>query len=393
MSPQPAQKTGAAPAGAVRGLGGLLARAGAARGTLSPRLPRVLLVAPYAPQGGGMGRIMAYLAQAGCPGFRLSMVESRGARGGLACLPAMATAAGRIISAALAPGPAVLHVNMGDGGSVFRKGALLLLGRALGLPAVLHLHAADLFGTYAQCGRVRRTLMRAIFGAASLCIVLGAPWRDFLCETLRVPPRRIVTLRNGVPRPVAVEAAPAPRFRFVFLGNLLLRKGLRDLLAACADPRLAALEWELVIAGGGDQTPFRTLAAVHDVSHRVTFTGWLDRPAVTALLSGAGAFVLPSAHEALPLVLAEAAGLGLPIITTPAGAVPELFAHNETALLVPPHDAAALATAMLRLLSDPTLAARLGEAARALYEYEFAMPAFTGALAAIYRRALGASAR
>lgn len=348
---------------------------------------RVLLIAPYAPRGGGMGRIMEYLAQAGCPGIAFDRVESRGSGAGAASIMPALAAAARILAAAARAAPAIVHVNMADGASVFRKGALLLLARALGMPAILHLHAADLFGYYDGLNPLARQFVRRIFRAASVCIVLGEPWREFLTLRLGVAPARIEILRNGVPAPQrCFTAAPRKTFRFVFIGNLLARKGLRDLLHACADPRLAGLDWDLVVAGGGDAASFARLALLHNITARVRFTGWLDRADVTALLSHADALVLPSTHEALPLVLAEAAGLAVPVIATPVGAIAEVFSDGDTALFVPPNDPAALAAAMLRLTTEPGLAARLRHGGRALYEAEFTMQRFTAGLAAIYAR-------
>ena len=334
-----------------------------------------------------MGCMMEYLAHTNEAEFRFEKLESRGGGAARQVPWHMLRASWRVVRAALGRDPVIVHVNMAEGGSVFRKGALLLLARALGLPAVLHLHAADITGFYERLPRPARMAMGAIFRAATVCVVLGQPWREFLQAQLAVPKSRIEILHNGVPRPILYRFPPPPLlFNFVFVGNLLARKGLVDLLHAAADPVLAGGNWRLVIAGGGDASRLRRLAVTLGIHGRVFFTGWLSRAETTHVLAQAGALVLPSYKEALPLVLAEAASLGVPVITTPVGAIGELFRNNDTALLVQPGDRRALADAMCQLAASPEMAVRIGRQGRLLYERALTLEHFVSGLTAIYAR-------
>jgi glycosyltransferase involved in cell wall biosynthesis len=347
---------------------------------------RVLLVAPYGPGGGGIGRMMEYLVAAHPEGWRLEPVESRG--GGRAAWSVwfVLLAAWRIIAAAAGGAPCIVHLNVAERGSVARKGALLLLARAVGLPAVLHLHGAELIDMYARLPWPARRLLGVPFRAATVCIVLGGVWRDFLRDELGVASARIRVLPNGVPRPVLRRfPLPSPSFGFVFLGNLHKRKGLHDLLHALAAPALRELEWSLSVAGGGDTGALHRCALALGIGARVRFLGWLERDEATLLLSQAGALVLPSYAEGLPLVLLEAASLGVPVLTTRVGAVGDFFTAGETAALVAPGDRAALSAALLRLIAEPAYAAGLGRAGRTLYRSGLTLERFVDGLLAIYR--------
>jgi glycosyltransferase involved in cell wall biosynthesis len=90
---------------------------------------------------------------------------------------------------------------------------------------------------------------------------------------------------------------------------------------------------------------------------RFQFLG--QRDDVLELLAGADAFVLASRHEGQPVVLMEATSVGLPIIATSVGGVPQVLDDGVDALLIPPGDAAKLAGAIEQLVSDPQLRARL----------------------------------
>jgi len=338
-----------------------------------------------------MGRIMAYLAaQAPLAGVQFEMVESRGGGHAVLSLWHSPGAALRILHAATYKNPTIVHFACGDGGSVARKGALLMLARLLGLPTILHLHAADAGAFRAGMSHHGRAIIAFLFRRASHCIVLSPFWCQWLVQDLGVKPDRVSIILNGVPQPQVARIYGSGPFTFLFAGNLLARKGLPDLLHALGAMQLAAPtgSWRLLIAGGGDSAAPRTLAETLRIAAHVHFLGWQERSAMTSLLAQANALVLPSHHEALPLVLLEAASLGVPAVVTRVGAVPELFVDGQDALLTTPGDRAGLAVALMRLMNDPSLAKRIGDNAYALYRRCFTMECFVSSIVEVYARAM-----
>jgi glycosyltransferase involved in cell wall biosynthesis len=115
---------------------------------------------------------------------------------------------------------------------------------------------------------------------------------------------------------------------------------------------------------------------------KVLFTGLRDDvPAVTAALDVA---VLPSYREAQGLAILEAMALRRPVVATAVGGVPEMVEHERTGLLVPPHDATALAEAIARLLTDHPLADTLARAGHELVHARFSLENMVRAVARIY---------
>jgi glycosyltransferase involved in cell wall biosynthesis len=97
----------------------------------------------------------------------------------------------------------------------------------------------------------------------------------------------------------------------------------------------------------------------------VRFLGHVDRGGVARTMTGARAVVLPSrSYENQPMVLLEAMALGLPVIGTDLGGIPELIDAGHTGLLAPVDDAAGLAAAMKDLMTNPTSARAMGVAGR-----------------------------
>jgi glycosyltransferase involved in cell wall biosynthesis len=133
--------------------------------------------------------------------------------------------------------------------------------------------------------------------------------------------------------------------------------------AILAAPR--APEARFVLVGGdythaGELERLRRRADVTNAKGAVYFAGEVE--GVTDMLSVADVLVLPSRWESLPYVLLEAGAMGLPVLATPVGGVPELVEEDVTGMLVPVDDAGALADAMVRLAADPSKRRTMGDA-------------------------------
>jgi len=174
-------------------------------------------------------------------------------------------------------------------------------------------------------------------------------------------------------------AAAALRARYgggpvvLFVGRFRYYKGLPVLLEA-----MTRVPGTLVlVGGGGEEAELRRLHARLGLGERVRFAGSLDDAGLLAHYRAADVAVLPStlAAEAFGLVLIEAMASGVPVVSTELGTGTSFVnQHETTGLVVLPGDAGALAAALNRLLADPDLRRRMGEAgtrrARELFSAE-----------------------
>lgn len=99
-------------------------------------------------------------------------------------------------------------------------------------------------------------------------------------------------------------------------------------------------------------------------------------PETLELISQASIFVLPSRCEGMGRVLLEAMGAGVPVVGSRVGGIPHVIRDGETGYLFPSDDAAALEDRLRRLLDDPSLRARMGEAGFQLVQREFSEEAY-----------------
>ena len=113
-----------------------------------------------------------------------------------------------------------------------------------------------------------------------------------------------------------------------------------------------------------------------------------ERNDVPAQLAASDVFALWSNSEGMPMSVVEAMAVGLPIVASAVGGIPELVEDDVTGLLLAAGDEAALSTALNRLLKDPELRRRLGAAGRERAVERFDIPRFHAAHLELYRREL-----
>jgi glycosyltransferase involved in cell wall biosynthesis len=178
---------------------------------------------------------------------------------------------------------------------------------------------------------------------------------------LGAEPERVRVIPNGVSQAffdVGWEPAAEPR-PLLFYGRLAADKGVDLVLKALAQgPTTRRLT---VIGRGDDESELRQLATELGVSGRVTWRSWTGERELARALGACSMAVLPSRHESFGNVMAEALAVGVPLISTRAGSIPELVEHGKTGWLVPPNDPNALAAAIATFEREPGLAARFGK--------------------------------
>jgi glycosyltransferase involved in cell wall biosynthesis len=181
------------------------------------------------------------------------------------------------------------------------------------------------------------------------------------------------------PRPREHLAPLARRFGFredqpyvLFVGTLEPRKNVPLLLEAFAGVR-QRVDAQLVLVGarGWLDEPIFAAHARSNVGEAAHFVGWVDEADLAVLYSHAGVLALPSLYEGFGLPVLEAMACGAPVVCSNAGPLPEVAA--DAAILLPPTDPAVWADAIVRILSQPRLAADLrarGVARAAAFSWE-----------------------
>jgi glycosyltransferase involved in cell wall biosynthesis/protein-tyrosine-phosphatase len=208
-------------------------------------------------------------------------------------------------------------------------------------------------------------------------------------------PGMITAIHNGTapipPVPAEVRAAirtelkiPADALVIGTVGRLVPVKGHVDLIRAIALALPRMPHAKLVIAGDGPLLGELTaMVGRLGIDQTCIFTG--HRADVHHLLAAMDVFVLPSLSEGIPMALLEAMSLGVPVVATRVGGIPEVVRDRVTGLLVPAGDDRALAEACLQLARYPDWAAEIGAAGQVFVSEEYTQERAGRALADTYR--------
>lgn len=299
-----------------------------------------------------------------------------------------------------------------------------------GIPHVLSAHsleplrpwkAEQLGGGYALSGWAEKTAYEA---AAGIIAVSAGMRADILRCYPDVDPAKVHVVHNGIDldgwrRPESeAQVAAADRVvrdlgidperpAVVFVGRITRQKGLPYLLRAAAE---LPPEVQLVLCAGAPDTPeiaTEVSDAVARLAEQRTGVVWIEqmlpREELVAVLAASTVFVCPSVYEPLGIVNLEAMAVGLPVVGSATGGIPEVIDDGVTGHLVPieqvddgtgtPVDpdrfVADLAAALVAVVSDPERAREMGRAARTRVEDHFTWDAIADRTLEVYRSVLG----
>lgn len=220
----------------------------------------------------------------------------------------------------------------------------------------------------AKTGKLITTSFRAAWQRLDVAFFLGPRTRDLAvsywqprCPVYVIPHGSEPGVRDETMtvRPVT-ETDPI----VLFFGVWSKYKGIEVLMDAFARVRAEMPQAKLVLAGspGGDIDLDAILAQAHQIGNVDTRPGYVPLEDVAPLLDSARVVATPYIRATQSGVAHLAFTFGRPVVASAIGDLPEVVQDEVTGLLVPSEDVGALAAAILRLLNDPTLAAKLGEA-------------------------------
>ncbi len=185
---------------------------------------------------------------------------------------------------------------------------------------------------------------------------------------------------DGVPLP-----RPADRLPVVgSIGRLDPLKGFHFFLAAARKILDRGFEAMFVIVGEGEEErELRQKVKELRIEKYVTFAP--PMPDIVDLYRSFDVVVVPTQRGGVGLTVLEAMAMAKPVVASSVGEVCQVMADGKTGLLVPEGDTDQLATAVLRFLEDPAMAAEMGRAARRRIEELYSLASMVGATEALYR--------
>jgi glycosyltransferase involved in cell wall biosynthesis len=264
-----------------------------------------------------------------------------------------------------------------------------LLGRAAGVPAVIAHEHGQAYAPGPRTAVMRHLIARR--ADAVLCVCRYD--RERMIGLQGIPAEKVRVLPNGLAPGAAATADPAALRAglgiacaapvVAIVANLRPEKAVHAAVAGFAHVCRELPGTQLLVVGDGPgRGRVESAIASHGLAGSVHLLG--RRPDVPDLLAASDVAVLSSEREGCPVALLEYMAAGRAIVATAVGGVPDVIADGVHGLVVPAGDAAAMGAAIVRVLHDPPLRRRLGEAARDRQRREFTFAAMMERLEDLY---------
>ena len=213
-----------------------------------------------------------------------------------------------------------------------------------------------------------RTLTKWVISRAQVIAPVSRELMEIMLA-LGASPSKCYVPRFGVDtemfRPPEKPRRKSKRVRVVFVGSLIPKKGLQDLLVALSAQEF--IQVDLVVVGDGFYgSELKSLCKTLGLMDRTEWRGILKPMEVADAMRDSDILCLPSHTEGTPNVVKEAMASELPVIATRVGGIPDLVREGSTALLYEPGDIESLRTCLRKLTTDPVLREEYGRTGREL---------------------------
>jgi glycosyltransferase involved in cell wall biosynthesis len=283
--------------------------------------------------------------------------------------------------------PALVHAHFGTDAM-----NALPIARSLNVPLIVTLHGYDVTADQRGINPLRNAVLaarkRALWRHASVFLCVS----EFIRERALAagyPEDKLVVHRIGIDVARFQPRPPRPSHDVVFVGRLTEKKGCAYLLAAMQKVRRTVPDARLLLIGDGPlRQPLQELAASLDAG--CTFLGRQSHAQVLEAIASARVLALPSVtaangdSEGLPMVLAEAQALGVPVVGTRHAGIPEGIVDGHAGLLSDERDVCGLARNLKRVLQDDALHTDLSRRGIELVRHECNLRYQTDQLESIY---------
>lgn len=283
--------------------------------------------------------------------------------------------------------PDIVHIFTPTMWGYWRNVIYMLIVKAANRKVIFHiLGAIDIYSR--QSNLAVKFLIRKSLDVADLYIVQSDGLKRFLtCLSKRC----VKTIVNGIDfqrfeakRTVDKSKYNLPKEAHIIItiGKLSRAKGTLDIIKAAETVLEIFSNAYFFFVGHGDIEKFKR-ACKEVILDKVRFLGAVSEEAKIDLLNSSDIFVLPSYAEGMPISILEAMAIGLPIVSTKVGAIPEVVKENN-GILIESGDIAALGSAIGNLLKDELLRRRIGENNRLEIQTKYTLKRMAQDLDTIY---------
>lgn len=231
--------------------------------------------------------------------------------------------------------PQKVHIHMSYKGSFYRAYTIHKLCLTFKVKDIIHLHGSEFQKWYNESNMKNKEKIRKLLRECYVLIALGKEWKNIISNI--EPKTNIVVINNTITIPNQITKWNDNKFSIIFLGVLIKRKGVEDLLEAIKliKSKTTKRKYKIIIAGTGEEeNRLKEKCKELEISNFVEFLGWINKEQKEKLLKENQLLVLPSYNEGLPMAVLEAISYGIPVLSTRVGDVEEAVISEKNGYLI-----------------------------------------------------------
>ncbi|MDQ7837053.1 MAG: glycosyltransferase family 4 protein [Thermodesulfobacteriota bacterium] len=358
-------------------------------------MKRILFISPLPPPHGGIASWTKRVMESGLSSeYELCVVDTRirGKRGFFDSVTFSLSEQKRffsivtaLISHLINNRPDIVHLNCSLSKiGIFRDVFCGLIVRLWGIPLASHFRGniPELSGK--SLGDISLKALNLLIRLSHVNIAVNGISYEYLSKIVKA--QRCEQIPNFVPDDifkyqVHYEGASRGHTRALFVGGLAFAKGLAEIVETAK--QLPFMRFDLI----GEKTD-DTNKIMGSLPHNIRLLGIMDNSSVIKEMCSSDLFFFPSHAEGFPNVVLEAMAVGLPVVSTKVGAIPEMIEDREGGFLVEPGDIDGMIYALRTLSDDARLRAAMGSFNRERSRKHYAYSAVARRLTSVYHRLL-----
>jgi len=266
--------------------------------------------------------------------------------------------------------PDIVHFNPSfDQKSLLRDMILLMSCKLFDYSSLFQFHGGNL----SRLMKNNRLpfYVKLVLKWATHCVVLTETQKQPLLSCISKD--KITIIPNMVDTSLFIGKNKRTNYIILFMSRIDIAKGVYEVIQAIPEVINEFPQTRFIFAGEGpDKTKLELLCCTNGLIKQVKFLGYIDDEQKVNFLAQGDIFLFPS-HlcEGIPYSLLEAMAAGLPVITTPVGAIPEIIKDGKHGILVPPERPEKLAESIIRLLKNKRLRVKMAKYNRNTAELKY----------------------
>ncbi len=256
-----------------------------------------------------------------------------------------------------------IHVHSASRSSFYRKAMFLFLGKILRKKVVFHLHGGEFDKFYLNESKyLKKLFIKFTLSSCDHILVISSHWKKTLKRIF--PNMNIYLLHNPISNiyiNTYIDNIQSNN-NIIFIGRLDKNKGIEKIVSIFNNVIKNGLsKCRLYFIGEGDRKTILDLAIKLNIQDKIVFTGWLEEYEKIETIKNSFVMIFPSRFETFGMSILEVSAIGIPVVATNVGGIPDIIKDNCNGFLYNENNIDGMTKKIIELYENKKLLANVSE--------------------------------